>query len=75
MISLVFADTGTQYIVQKISGSTEIKQHLMDLGINPGAVIKIITSLAGNLILDVKGSRVGIGQNLVKKIFVKEVTT
>ncbi len=71
MLPLIYVNQGTECIVQKISGNNEITQHLMDLGINPGSTIKIVTSLAGNLILDIKGSRIGIGQDLARKIFVK----
>jgi ferrous iron transport protein A len=70
MIPLCLADTGEPLIIKKIGGSTEVKQHLENLGFNAGSEIVIINTLGKNLIVKVKESRVAVSDELAKKIMV-----
>lgn len=67
---LHMAKIGEVNIIKKISGKEEIKQHLSNLGFVVGGEITVINELAGNLIVDVKGSRVGISKEMAAKILV-----
>lgn len=67
---LHMAKIGEVNIIKKISGKEEIKQHLSNLGFVVGGEITVMNELAGNLIVDVKGSRVGISKEMAAKILV-----
>ena len=67
---LVFADKGQSQIIKKIGGNPEVKKHLENLGFNVGGEVSIVSSLGGNLIVNVKDSRVAISEELARKIMV-----
>ncbi len=71
MMPLKFADLNKAYIIKKIGGNQEVKNHLADLGFVAGGEIAVVSSLAGNLIVNVKGARVAIGESMAMKIFVQ----
>ena len=70
MIPLAFADLGAEYIIKRIGGSPEVKKHLENLGFVVGHDLTVVSELAGNLIVNVKESRVGIDRELAAKVFV-----
>lgn len=70
MMPLAFADVGEKNIIKKVGGSPEVKQHLSDLGFVAGAGVEIISTLAGNLIVNVKDTRVAISKEMAGKIMV-----
>ncbi len=67
---MALADIGDEMIVKKIGGSPEVKKHLENLGFVVGGRVKIITSLGGNVIVNVKASRAGISAEMAGKIMV-----
>ena len=70
MMPLTIADKGKEYTIIKVGGNSETKQHLADLGFVSGSKISVISEAAGNLIVNVKDSRVGIGKDLAMKIMI-----
>ncbi len=70
MMPLALADSGTENIVLRIGGGPEVRQHLADLGFNPGASVTVVSSISGNVIVKVKESRIAISDELARKIFV-----
>ncbi len=70
MFPLALANVGEENIVKKIGGSPEVKKHLENLGFNVGGTVTVITSLSGNVIVNVKESRVAISEELARKIMV-----
>ncbi|MBR0509492.1 MAG: ferrous iron transport protein A [Clostridia bacterium] len=70
MIPLSMADVGSPQIVKKIGGSPEVRQHLETLGFHVGGEVCIVSTLAGNLIVKVKESRVAVDEALARKIMV-----
>ena len=70
MMPLNLADHNQELTIKRISGKPEVKAHLADLGFVVGGDIMVVSSLSGNLIVNVKGSRVAIGESLATKIFV-----
>lgn len=67
---LTFADAGEENIIKKIGGKPEVKQHLENLGFVVGGVVSIVSSIGGNLIVNVKDSRVAISKEMASKIMV-----
>ncbi len=70
MMPLIFAAIGEENIIKKIGGKSETKQHLEDLGFVIGGRVNIISAIGGNLIVNVKDSRVAISKEMASKIFV-----
>ena len=70
MMPLTLADPGKENTIVKIGGSAEVKQHLADLGFVVGGNVTVVTEANGNLIVNVKESRVAIGKNMAMKIMV-----
>lgn len=67
---LTFADAGEENIIKKIGGKPEVKQHLENLGFVVGGTVSIVSSIGGNLIVNVKDSRVAISREMAGKIMV-----
>ena len=71
MLPLVLLKNDETKKILKVSGDDNTKKHLANLGFVPDSEIRIISSLAGNLIVNVKGSRIAIDEKLARNIFVE----
>ena len=67
MMPLMLAQVGEENIIKKIGGSPEVKQHL---GFVVGGTVKVVNALGGNVIVNVKESRVAISEEMAKKIMI-----
>ena len=70
MMPLAFGDQGKVYKIIKIGGKPEIRQHLADLGFTVGGNVEVISESAGNLIVNIRETRVAIGKELAAKIMI-----
>ncbi len=70
MMPLTLADIGEENIIKKIGGKPEVRQHLENLGFVAGGTVKIISTIGGNVIVNVKESRIAISRELAQKIMV-----
>lgn len=67
---LSMAKTGEQNIIKKIGGKEETRLFLEGLGFVVGGMITVISEVGGNLIVNVKDSRVAIGREMANHILV-----
>ena len=67
---LNFADVGAENIIKKVGGSPEMKKHLADLGFVAGGTVTVISAIGGNIIVNVKDSRVAISEEMARRITV-----
>ena len=70
MMPLALAEVGEENIIKKIGGSPEVKKHLENLGFVVGGDVTVVNSLGGNLIVNVKESRVALSREMAQKIMV-----
>lgn len=70
MMPLTLANVGEENTIKKIGGSPEVKKHLENLGLVVGGNVIIITMLGGNVIVNVKESRVAISEEMARKIMI-----
>ena len=70
MMPLCLADVGEENIIEKIGGSPEVKKHLEDLGFVVGGSVSIVSTLGGNVIVNIKESRVAISEEMARKIMI-----
>ncbi|MBP5453319.1 MAG: ferrous iron transport protein A [Lachnospiraceae bacterium] len=70
MMPLTFAELGERNIVKRVGGNDEIKKHLADLGFVVGSEVSVVSSINGNVIVNVKESRVAISEEMARRIMV-----
>lgn len=70
MMPLILAATGETNTIRKVSGNPEVKKHLEDLGFVAGGQVTVVSAIGGNLIVNVKESRIAISREMAGKIMV-----
>ena len=70
MMPLSLADVGEENTIKKIGGNPEVKKHLENLGFVVGGTVKVISTLGGNVIVNVKEARVAVSEEMARKIMV-----
>lgn len=67
---LAMAKTGEINAIRRIGGKEEVRRFLESLGFVLGAEVSVVSEMNGNLIVNVKGSRVAISKEMAKKILI-----
>jgi len=67
---LTLMDTGVETTVKTIRGKDQTRQFLQKLGFVEGAKVSVVSSLAGNVIVSVKDTRVAISEKMAARIMV-----
>ena len=62
MMPLSMSGAGEAQIIKKIGGKEEVRSFLEKLGFVVGGEVTVISEIAGNMIVNVKGARVAIGR-------------
>ena len=70
MMPLTMMNTGEQCTIKKIRGKEVTKRFLENLGFIVGGTVTVISDTGGNLIVNVKDSRIAIGKDMAVKIMV-----
>lgn len=67
---LMLANKGNELCIKKITGNDETKRFLNSLGFVAGEIVTIISELGGNMIINVKGTRVALDKGMASRIMV-----
>lgn len=67
---LSMVNAGEPSVVRKVGGKEETRRFLENLGFVNGAQVTIVSAASGNMIINVKDSRVAIGKDMANKIMV-----
>ncbi|MDO5111004.1 MAG: FeoA family protein [Clostridia bacterium] len=70
MMPLTLASAGEENMIRRVGGSPAIKKHLEDMGFVAGGNVTIVSAIGGNLIVNVKESRVAISREMAQKIMI-----
>ena len=70
MMPLTLAEIGIETIIKKVGGKPQVKAHLESLGFVEGSSVTVLNTIAGNLIVNVKESRIAISREMAQKILV-----
>ncbi len=70
MMPLTFANAGEEFMIKKIGGNPETKQFLENLGFVVGGAVTVVNELGGNVIVNVKESRVAVSKEMAQRIMV-----
>ena len=67
---LSFMRVGEKNTVKRITGQDETKRFLESLGFVAGATVTVVSEIGGNMILNVKDSRIALDKNMARRIVV-----
>ena len=70
MMPLTMARPGETVTIRKITGKDEVRQHLAELGFVVDGAVTVVTELSGNLILQVKDSRIALDKTMANRIMI-----
>lgn len=70
MMPLSMAKAGETVTIRRITGKDEVRQHLAELGFVVDAAVTVVNEIGGNLILQVKDSRVALDRQLANRIMI-----
>ena len=73
MMPLSMVKEGEPNIIKKVGGKEETRKFLENLGFVVGSIVTVITEMNGNMIVNVKESRVAIGKDMANKIMVQYI--
>ena len=67
---LSMVSDGEELLIKKISGKEEVRRFLENLGFVAGAQVLLISKIGGNVIVQIRDSRVAISKEMAQKIIV-----
>jgi ferrous iron transport protein A len=70
MMPLTMARAGEKNTIVKIGGKEEVRRFLESLGFVAGSIVSVVSEMNGNVIVNVKGSRVAISKEMANKIMI-----
>ena len=70
MRPLTLAGIGERIVIGRVGGKEETRRFLGNLGFINGAEITVISAIGGNVIVNVKDSRVALNEDMARHILV-----
>ena len=70
MMPLTLATAGEENIIKKVGGNPVTRKFLENLGFVAGGTVTVISEISGNVIVNVKESRVAVSKEMASKIMV-----
>ena len=67
---LTMVGDGDEFLIKIISGKEDVRRFLENLGLVAGAQVCLVSKICGNLIVQIKDSRVVISKEMAQKIIV-----
>lgn len=67
---LSMVSDGASFLIKKIMGKEEVRRFLENLGFVAGAEVSVVSKICGNVIVQIKESRVAISKEMAQKIIV-----
>ena len=70
MMPLTFANAGEENIIKKVGGNPETKKFLENLGFVAGSTVTVINESGGNVIVNIKESRVAVSKEMASRTMI-----
>ena len=70
LMPLTVARPGETVTIRKITGKDEVRQHLAELGFVVDGTVTVVSEIAGNLILQVKDSRIALDKSMANRVMI-----
>lgn len=68
-IPLSMVSAGTQVYIHSVKGKQETRKYLENLGFIENTPVRIVSEINGNIIVEVKGSRIALCKALAARIY------
>ena len=69
-MQLMLVGSGHEVCIKRIGGNDETKRFLNSLGFVVGTTVTVVSELGGNVIINIKGSRVALDKSMASRIMV-----
>ena len=69
---LTMLTQGASGVIREVRGKAEAVRHLADLGFVAGETIRVVAEQSGNLIVELKGSRLALNKVTASRIILAE---
>ena len=70
MMPLSLLRAGERGTIRKITGQDDVRQHLAELGFVVDTDVTVVNEIAGNLILQVRDSRIALDKSMATRIMI-----
>ena len=70
MMPLTMAKAGDTVTIRKITGKDQVRQHLAELGFVVDTDVTVVSEIAGNLIVQVKNSRIALDKTMANRMMI-----
>ncbi|MBQ5951811.1 MAG: ferrous iron transport protein A [Lachnospiraceae bacterium] len=70
MMPLMLASPGETCTIRRVGGSEQLRLHIEEMGFVPGSEVTVVNSMGGNLIVNVKNTRIALSREMAGKIFI-----
>ena len=70
MMPLTMAEIGETNTIKKIGGKDDTRKFLENLGFVTSGMVTVVSKISGDMILNVKDSRVALGRDMANKIMI-----
>lgn len=70
MMPLTMAKAGEAVTIRKITGKDDVRQHLAELGFVVDSDVTVISEISGNIIVQVKESRIALDKSMANRIMI-----
>ena len=70
MMPLTMAKVREPVMIRKITGKDDVRQHLAELGFVVESTVMVVNEIGGNLIVQVKDSRIALDKNMAMRIMI-----
>ena len=70
MMPLTMVKQGEANVIKRVGGRDDTRRFLENLGFVAGSIVTVISETGGNIIVNVKDSRVAISKEMANKIMI-----
>ena len=70
MMPLSMLRAGERGTIRKITGQDDVRQHLAEMGFVVDTDVTVVNEIAGNLILQVRDSRIALDKSMATRIMI-----
>ena len=67
---LTMAKAGERNLIKRVTGKDEFRRFLASLGFVEGESVTVVSEIAGNMILNIKDTRVALDKSMANRIMI-----
>lgn len=67
---LTMANIGEALVITRVSGNEETRRFLGNLGFVPGTEVTVLSEMSGNVIVNIKNSRIAVNAEMARHIMI-----